>query len=637
MKLVYKFAAAAPHENSDLVAAQMRLGHKYRNTLTEIERGRRAAVRAAETEIGDMSAARKALSAAVAEVDLAMGAIARHRAHSRKRDEPAEMRQAFKTAKAAKKAAADAFREVRDKLRLDPGLIDAKDAIGERANELRASARGYSGLGEHGPHYGAWGTYLLVEKAAGDSFKSIALYDKRSEPADPSFARWVGESSVGVQLQGGLAVADAVNGADTQVRITLPDARAWDRRGRTHRECEQFARQAQLSIRIGSDGRRPVWASWRVDMHRPLPDGAVLKEVAVHCRKEGPFSKWFATFTLDAPAKVRGGSCAGSGTVAVDVGWRVMGDELRVAGWQDATGARGELRLSAKDLALLRAPEALRSQRDLRFDVARGRVNAWLRANSTILPDWLRLASANIHAWRAESRLAGLHGRWRGARFGGDVEIYDVLSNWASRARHDWAVESQARGQALRRRREKYRVWAAQLATRYDTIVIEKFDKRKVAKRPDTDAQCAQTAEQIARDEYARAHRVLASTSELCGCLVDAGRSRQSAVLAMPCADTTRTCPTCGLVESRDAAASVSLTCDCGAAWDQDVDGAPSILLARWRERPGDAQVLAGAREDENANENGDKKESRWERASRMRDEKLARMATARAMASNGA
>jgi hypothetical protein len=64
---------------------------------------------------------------------------------------------------------------------------------------------------------------------------------------------------------------------------------------------------------------------------------------------------------------------------------------------------------------------------------------------------------------------------------------------------------------------------------------------------------------------------------------------------------------------------------------------ARGALLARWRERPGDAKVLAGAREDENANENGDKKEGGWERARRMRDEKLARMATARAMASNGA
>lgn len=626
MKLVYKYALATPDENSDLVEEQMRAAHRYRNVLTEIERGRRAAVRLVEAQMGDMPAAMSALAKARYEREAAVVAITRHRAKTRKRDEPAEMRATAKAARQAERDAAHAFRELRRTIAEDPRVIAAKDAIGERAKELIHSAREHCGV--------YWCTYLLVEAAASDAFTDTSLYGIDGQPTDPRFERWTGEGQVGVQLQGGLSDEAATTGVDTQLRITLPDARAWERRGRTHRECEQFARQARLTMRIGSDGRAPVWAGWRLDMHRPLPAGATIKWAVVHRTQTGPHYRWHLTLTLEVPAAARS-SCAGVGTVAVDVGWRVMGDELRVAGWQDATGAMGEFRLSARDIAVLRAPEQMRSERDQRFDVARARLVCWLREHRDILPRWLVEATATVHAWRSEARMTALCGRWSRERFAGDDEAFGALDGWCARARHEWAVESRAREQALRRRREKYRVWAAQLASKYDTIVIERFNKRRVAVRKSADSQPAQDAEQIARDEGARSNRVLAATSELCQCIVVAGRGRQCAVIAMPCANTTRTCPVCGLVEDRDAAAAVSLSCECGAAWDQDIDGAPSVLLARWRERPGDAKILAGAREDENVNENAEKKEGRWERAKRLRGEKEARMATARGAADN--
>jgi hypothetical protein len=627
MKLVYKYALASPHENFDLIDLQMRAAHRYRNTLVEIERGRRAAVRLVEAEAGDMPAAQRALTMAIGARELADGAIKRHRARSRKRDEPQEMRDTLRAARVAERDAAKAFRELRLKIKDSPAMIAARDAIGERAKELQRSARANCGV--------YWGSYLLVEGAVSDSFSDTSLYNKDGHANDPAWARWTGEGSVGVQIQTAtadkatksLTVERAASGNDSRLRIVLPDERAWDRSGRTHRECENMARQAQLSIRIGSNGRDPVWGSWRMDMHRPLPVGSTIQLATVHRKRVGPYDRWHVTFTLDVPASTRA-STAGTGTIAVDVGWRVMGDELRVAGWQDDTGDRGELRLSAKDLAVLRAPEAMRSARDLRFDAARLALSVWLRDHREILPDWLRVISANVHAWKAEARMVALRNRWMDARFADDEAAYDALTNWAFRARHDWAVESCARGQALRRRREKYRVWAAQLATKYDTIVIENFDKRRVA---------ATSRDATTENETARANRVLASTSELVSCMETAARSRRAALFAVPCADTTRTCPTCGLVESRDAAAAVRLECECGARWDQDVDGAPLVLLARWRERPGDAKIVVSAREQEKTNENGEKKEGRWAKVARLRAEKVARMATAREADADGA
>ncbi len=633
MQLVYRYALATPHENYDLVEAQMRAAHRYRNVLTEIERGRRAAIRLIESEAGDMPAVMAALTRARTNREAAVEAITRHRAKSRKRDEPAELRMAAKAARQAERDAAHAFRELRRVLAEDPKVIAAKDAIGERAKELLHSAREHCGV--------YWGTYLLVEDAANAAFGDTGLYGIDGQPSDPRFARWVGEGEVGVQIQGGMTTQEATSGEDTHLRIKLPDERAWLRKGRppgfTRRDFEQLARHGQLSMRVGSeDDRSPIWATWRMDMHRPMPESSTIKRATVHRQQMGPHYRWYVTLTIDVVAKPRA-SCAGTGTVAVDVGWRVVGDELRIAGWQDETGARGELRLSARDIAVLRAPEQMRSDRDKRFDVARARLLGWIRENRAICPPWLIEAAATMHVWRSEARMVGLWRHWSVERFGGDERAFGALDGWRARAHHEWAVESRARDQALRRRREKYRVWAAQLATKYDTIVIERFDKRDVAVKPTADMQPTQDAEQIARDEGARSNRVLAATSELCQCIVTAGRSRQCAVIAMPCEDTTRTCPVCGLVESRDAAAAISLTCECGARWDQDVDGAPSVLLARWRERPGDAKILAGARKDENASEPGEKKEGRWARAKRLRGEKEARMAAARESTADGA
>jgi hypothetical protein len=628
MRLVYKYALATPDEGRDLVEEQMRAAHRYRNTLTEIERGRRAAVRQVEAEAGDMPAVMESLHKAESDLALALQDIKKHRARTRKRDEPATMKAAAKAARDAKRDASKAFRDLRSRIAEDPTVIAAKDAINERAAELRRSAREHSGA--------YWGTYLLVEDAASTAFKDTPMYASDGHPTDPAFVRWTGEGEVGVQLQGGLGADEATACTDTQLQITQPDERAWERRGRTHRECEQMARQAQLRMRVQSDAKgKPVWATWRMDMHRPLPEGAIIKLATVHRVRVGPHSKWYVTLTLDVPARVRvSQSC---GTVAVDVGWRVVGDELRVAGWQDTAGARGELRLNARDIAMLRAPEAMRSERDKRFDAARASLLGWLRSHQEHVPEWLTQATTTLHAWRSEARLVALCSRWSENRFQGDDQPYYALASWKARARHEWAFESRAREQALRRRREKYRVWAAQLTSKYDTILIEKFDKREVAVIPAPDVQVEQNAEQAARDEAARSNRVVASTSELCSCLVTAARSRGCTVIAVPCEDTTRTCPVCGLVESRDAAAAIELTCECGAAWDQDVDGAPAVLLARARERPGDTKILVDAREEEKQNENGEKKEGRWERARRLRNEKEARMKAAREAAPDGA
>lgn len=264
-----------------------------------------------------------------------------------------------------------------------------------------------------------------------------------------------------------------------------------------------------------------------------------------------------------------------------------------------------------------------RQARDLAFNGARLGLAWWRQTFEGAVPEWLSTEIARMRQWHEPGRLFRTWLRWSDQRFDGDDRVYALLTAWKWRNEKLWSDEAKTRLQALRRRKDLYRVFAARLADRYGTIVLEKFDKRSVAKR---DALGEERP-----NEIARTNRQLAATSTLVEAIVRAARVRGRTCVAMPAAYTTRICPSCGVVEDRQAAASILLVCDaCGATWDQDRDGAPRVLLARLRERPGDGQMLASARVEGNDAEPSKKKGDRYRRAKRLREEKDARMQAAR-------
>ena len=617
MKMVYRFGLHAPHEGAQIVRDQVRLSRRHYNELVEIERGRRAAVRAIEAEAGDLPAAMQAMALAAATEETAYRAIAAHRARSRKRDESPELKAALTEARAARKSASGAVRQTREAIRLSPAVHAAKDAVGEIARGLANNAYEHSGL--------YWGQRALVNEASAASFAKTPMYDQDWQPNEPRFERFVpNDGTVGLQIMGGISV-DVLHGCtDSRLRLLPPDARAWSG---ARSERRAFGSTADLWLRVGSSDGKPVWAKWICDMHRPLPKDAKIVWATVHQRALGPHSEWSLCLTIETSGvAVRPPTVGGS--VAVDVGWRVMGDLLRVAGWQDASGARGELSLDAATLAALHAPEQLRSERDERFELAREAFARWVTVQDVQrLIDGPGIETRSVRQWRSPARLAALCRRWESRHVPGvsasiDAVIRDLVS-WERRDRHLWACETRQRVRALRRRREIYRVFAARLADMYDTIIVEKFDKRDVAIRPVTGEE-----DDTTQNETARGNRVLAATSELVVAIVNAGKLRGREVIAAPCADSTRACPSCGLVEDRKAAESVRLRCECGAEWDQDIDGAPAVLLAR--ERSSDAKILVSARVEGKASDAAQVSESRWARVRRLRTEKEVRMRTAR-------
>lgn len=638
--LVYRYRLHSPHEGVQEIAEQLHLARLYRRDLTQIERGRRAAVREVESALGNLPEKMRQVSVCLELEIAAYRAVAQHRAATRGRAVPADLATALLDARAATKTAKLDARELRESIKRSPAATAARDRIGELAKGLANNAYEHSGL--------YWGTRALVQEAAAASFAKTPLYDSSTwEPSDPRYGG--GSNSVGLQIMGGLSVGELHGCEDMRLRLRKPDARAWSG---ARSERRKYGSTAELSLRIGTDAeRKPIWGKWVVDMYRPLPLGATVLYAAVQRKRVALHSEWYVTLTIrpllgcrETESKEgpdRGSAAVGprelrsasQRSIALDIGWRQMGDELRVARWRDSAGQSGELRLDTALLRALHEPEQIQGDRKLRFELAKMSLSRTISALRQC-PQWLSERASTLSQWHSPARLAALCLDWPTTEEMQTPVLrvaYRDLCTWYYRDRHDWEVETRQRLRALRRRTEHYRIFSAWLTRTYDTIVIEKFDLRDVAVRP----KALESGDKT-QNETARGNRTIAALSDLRTAITQAARARMATLVAMPSQDTTRKCPRCQSVTDRRAADSVTISCACGHVWDQD-DGAAENLLRLWSEHPGDAEYLAGARYEEKRAEQRQKMGSRWERVRRKRQEKLARMEGAREAEAKGA
>lgn len=608
--MVMKFGLKPPTTNANLVSEQMWLAHRYRNVLTEIERGRRAAVRSLLLEQCEgLPEIQQAVKDADERVKVALAAVKGHKSKNRTRKVPEDLRTDLDRARIAKRKASEKWKEAKSKTRSEQVQLKL-DEINARASDLLRSARAHSGL--------YWGTYLLVE-AAMDAARKTPYWGRFVNRVwyptlenDPSFVRWNGEGRLGVQIQAARALpCELVHAFDTRVQIHLkPDGRPPRPNGKPR------PRYGTLRLRVGSDGVKPIWAEWPILMHRPMPAGEI-KWASVTLRKIGPREQWHVEITVDNEFNPK--PC-GIGVVAINLGWRVVPDGIRVAYAIDGEGNTDELILSHWDISALQKDEDLRSIRDKRFNDAVRVLRAFKQDNK--VPDWLAEKTRYAHSWREQRKLASVVKTWSTNRFEGDEDVFEVLERWAFRDDHLWRWESDQRAKSRYRRREIYRAWAARLADRYTTIVLNEHDMRDTAKKPAPD---------VSKDnERSRANRQLVAPSTLRLALVNAKRTRDGSTVQIRAAKVTKTCHACGHENDFDSAASIEHTCSsCGERWDQDKNACHNIM-SLFRERPHDTKILGTARKLTKLDENGKPKETKRQRVVRLRKEKEARKATAR-------
>ncbi len=551
---VYEYGALAPAP-LDLVEADIRGGHRYQNTLVEIERWRRAQYRAIVSQVADVAALeseREALAARLAEVRVRINAGKKRSRSSRVRVEDQEEARRLRAELAAIKPR---LKEAREAVRSHPAvalclaILDGW-AVKRRAKAARA-ARPCS-----------WGTGGAIEQAVDAA---------RAGKTDPRFRRWDGHGRLAVQLQRGLSVEDAFGGADTRLRIAPVDPRAWDPavgRGERKRLCRTTV---QMRIGTEADRRTPIWVTIPIEMHRPIPEDGRIKWAYLVRDPVADHVRWRFQLAVESPEE-KPLPARREGVCAIDVGWRLIDGELRVGYLVDDTGHEEELRVPAAILGALHKAEDLRSIRDRHYDGIRARLREWLAAQPEV-PEWLREATATMDRWRSPGRLVSLRRQWHGARIDGDEEIVAALDEWYHRDRHLWQWEAHQRRKTLGRRKDLYRVWAADIASRYARVVVEDFDLRATKRRDSPEEGTRDKREPFRLQTIAASGELRIALQQTCG-------RRGVEYVAVPSAYTTLTCHGCGTIDDDwDPAGALEHTCSgCGRTWDQDANAARNLL-----------------------------------------------------------
>ena len=483
--VVFRYGCLAPTALAEKVDEQIRLAHQYQNKLVELEQSRRKGRDAVLAVVPNIAVLDSKLAAFEAELETERSALSRGRSEARDRKvgDPtraqnirAEMELLWKERKAALKEA----------LALPAIQASLAEVAAKHKVEVKA-ARAACGV--------YWGTYLPIEAAADQSSKA---------PTPPRFQRWTGDGAVSVQFQGGLTVSAMQQGDDTRIRISPIATPVPERGGKP---------LPRLLLRVGSEGRAPIFAEWPIILHRPLPEGK-LSGVKVVRRRIGAHYQWSAHFTVTTESAPE----ATGLPLAVNLRWSksVQGGETTTlaADWRDEAGG-GEVHVDPAVVSQLKKSDDLRSIRDKNFEIAKGQLAAALKL--VTLPEELKLKLEHLHAWKAQGKLAAVVVWWRTNRFAGDMDAFMHAEAWRKQDKHLWDWEANARGKALARRKDDYRVFAARMVRAHKTLVVEKLNIARLAKTPEPEED---------RDVNAKAsaQRFATSPSELRTVLVNAFR-----------------------------------------------------------------------------------------------------------------
>lgn len=329
-----------------------------------------------------------------------------------------------------------------------------------------------------------------------------------------------------------------------------------------------------LHLRVQSDKRkRPVWATLPMLLDRPLPDG-IVKWVSASRTMIGPREVWSCEITIDeAPQPSRR---AGGGAVVVHLGWHREREQLRVATMLDEHGAIEYVYLADGKRGVesgANKADSIESIRDRTFDTARDGFVDWLRVHG--MPVWMRAltvrrgektptqaqAVSNLSRWKSLARLASLALHWRSNRFTGDDGGFLGLEWWRYDDHHLWAWQRSQETRAQRRRRDQYRVFAARLAERYGTVILDDADYRRIAEqdapggvkvsgtscRDDGMGETSGTSKEYTNQrDWVDRQRRLAAPSILRGAVTMAFKRRGAIVEKVEARNESIECPACG-------------------------------------------------------------------------------------------
>ena len=565
----YQYGARAPLDHVKLIEDQLFLSWRYRNDLVEVEHARRATlddlmVKRLITEISSVTKAKRVLT-------FACGHTQPWYAPRKKKDDGTVIKDPEEVAAEEAAAVPPEVGDVRACRACSdtPELLAAREAVHERVKSYCKLLRNASQV--------YWGNYMLIEAAASSA---------NSSPTKPKFKRWKREGQIGMQIQSPkpLTFGGALAGTDTRMRIErLADG------GKIQAGSRRSGRNAILHLRIGSDEhRKPIWGRWPFIMHRLPPLDAKIQWVWVQKQHRGPDVRWSVYVSVSESGVLMDPKIEQDrkGIVALDPGWRVRDEGLRVGYWRDDEGNSGEYVIPAELVGKKRHAEAVGGDRDKHFNGFRPHLVAWFRGQiKGSLPDWIRKSARTLWQWKSANRLYDLAMRWRAPknRFPGDEAIFEEVQAWAKQDRHLHAWTAHETAKALDHRNELYRLWSVDLARHYCAVVTEDFDVPSVMGRKGL-PEDASDGEKI-RADRASSNRHLAAPGIFRRILIESCRARGTLVVKDPPEWTTIDCAICGVRIPWDPAPKIEHRCEaCGNVIDQDDQACRNLLAPYVRE-----------------------------------------------------
>ena len=533
--IVYEYGCLAPLRGREAAMEQMLRRHRLWNSLVEIEHTYRSGLAAL---LQDPATEQELVAARSRLAELRAAIKSRRQIERRFAVDVADLQVEITQAKIALTSAISAAREGR-RARVErnkQGLESLEDARRQAVKQAQADSGLY------------WCNYDDVI-AAYETARKRAL----REGHELHFQGWDGSGKITVRYQQGLPVTE-VHGADTRLQIDGVSPLAWSS---PERSARRRLVRTRVRIRVGSDGRTPVWLELPVILHRAMPEDGTIRSASVVRDKVGGRERWRLLVTVSQPEREpRRGP-----VVALDLGWRVLPHGLRVAYWEDERGDHGELALDGAVLWQFSKVNDLRAIQDQHLRAALAVLAPWWKVNGD--PDWMDLS--HINEWRQPWRMLKLHHAWKDRRVEGDAEAFAALETWQERYRHLHEWEANLRDQVMRHRKEVYRRFVADLLRTHGRVFLEDLDIRSLARtdRPEEDVY-----------SYGGSMRVVAAVSLLSRLFQERGDCVRVAA-----ANTTVQCSWCGNRGDWNAAESVMHRCvSCGTVFDQDQNAARNIL-----------------------------------------------------------
>lgn len=396
---------------------------------------------------------------------------------------------------------------VRAEMMSEPEWHPAWKAVEQLRHEVHEESlrlRDESGL--------AHGAYIAVEGAVSQALETADF--------EPRFQRWDGGRKIGLQFQPAMTGREFYAGGDTRLRVLKVEKSAsTGKRSSSHE-------YALVALPLGK-GKAKSFVTAEVLIHRRVPDDALIKWAYLVPKRIG----FRMTYTLQLTAQLQAPMVAreyGDGEAIVRLGWSREPGNGEDRGIIVATVNGEPVKLHARAYSAMLLARALRGAADKHFDHAREQLAAWAKSNKDA-PEWLVEALGGVHQWRNHGKLAVIAKRWvepmgdrvkdlwfewRAHRDSTGSDYHEEqpaalaewltgkgvaspsdqmgiwLEWWRRKDQHliQWAADTDTK--ARRRRKNDYRVAAAQLAERYGRVAIMELDLAEAAERktPDRDA-----------------------------------------------------------------------------------------------------------------------------------------------------